>query len=342
MLTVGLIGFGGMGRKYLKLLAARADVQVKALCVHSQASLTRLQNEFGARYDLYTDYRRLLEDAEISTVLVLTPHPTHFAIAKHALEKGRDVLVEKPVTLTGAEATTLNEMATSRGLIFSVCYDQRFMPSYQKVKALVDSGTLGTLQRSSFEVTTMYRPQAYYDSAAWRGTLAGEGGGVLLNQANHHLDLYLWLCGRPQKATALLRTAVRRDIEVEEAAQVTLKFSPAHFGTLTTSVTEPYPVDTLTLVFTGGKIIAGPTKVQVIYNDQEISHGVAPTPPVTRTEIFNYANGKPESYALLIADFLEACRTRRAPLVTGASAARTTTCLEKIYQAGQTQTWVTL
>ncbi|MGX7200549.1 Gfo/Idh/MocA family protein [Enterococcus nangangensis] len=340
MLTVGLIGVGMIGRKYLDLLKEKSDVSVKALAVQSEASYAKLKDEFGTTYDLYTDYRQMLADNELQAILVLTPHPTHYAIARDVLKAHKHLFVEKPLVLHALEAEELVHQAEKSGKVFAVGYNQRFMPSYQKAKELLAENVLGTIQRSHWVVTTMYRTDSYYQQNAWRGTKDAEGGGVLLNQGNHQLDLYRWLLGQPSRVASLLRIGVRRQIEVEEAAEVLLDFSPQHFGSLVLSVTEPYPEDTLTITGTTGKMVVTPQEVTLTYNNQEASPQPAHKPQGIHQEVFHYHATKEASYPLMLANFVASCQGEETVLASGGDAAATVRLLEAIYDSAEFNTWI--
>jgi predicted dehydrogenase len=145
------------------------------------------------------DSNALLKDHVCDAVLICTPHYAHTTIGIAALESGHHVLVEKPISVHKADCERLIAAHRDKSLVFAAMFNQRTDPHYRMIKRLVDEGELGDFLRISWIITDWFRPQAYYDSGGWRATWAGEGGGVLLNQCPHQLDLLQWICGMPRK-----------------------------------------------------------------------------------------------------------------------------------------------
>lgn len=147
---------------------------------------------------VYDDYKKLLDSGKIDAVIIAVPHYLHPEIAIEALKRNIHTMVEKPAGVYVSQIRKMNEEAEKHPDVkFAMMFNQRTNPLYQKVKEILDAGTIGNLRRVSWIITSWWRTQKYYDSSAWRATWAGEGGGVLVNQAPHQLDLLQWLCGMP-------------------------------------------------------------------------------------------------------------------------------------------------
>lgn len=205
-------------------------------------------SELGCAF--YTDHRRMLEETRPEVAVILTPHPSHAPLAIDCLLAGCHVLVEKPMAVHVAQADEMIAAADEAGQLLAVNLQQRFRPEVQRAKEIIQSGQLGELQRVVM-VETMTRTAAYYRMASWRGTWTGEGGGVLLNQAPHDLDLLCYLIGLPSRVVAWTRTQLHR-IETEDTAQAMLEWSDGTLGTLHVSTAEAGQPQRLEIVGTKG------------------------------------------------------------------------------------------
>ena len=181
------------------------------------------------------DYEELLQRQDVDAVIVSVPHPLHSEIAIRAFACNKHVLVEKPMDIRLPSAKALSEAAKASGKVFGIMFNQRTGNLFAKAREIVHSGALGQLKRSVWIITNWYRTQHYYDSGTWRATWAGEGGGVLVNQAPHQLDLWQWICGMPESVTAFCDVAKYHNIEVEDDATIFVRFPGGATGTFITS-----------------------------------------------------------------------------------------------------------
>ena len=179
----------------------------------------------------------------------------HSEIAMAAFESGLHVLVEKPMDITLSRAKKLCEAARASGKQFGIMFNQRTGDLFAKAKEIVESGQLGQLKRSVWIITNWYRTQHYYDSGSWRATWAGEGGGVLVNQAPHQLDLWQWICGMPERITAFCGEAKYHNIEVEDDATIVARFPGGAEGIFVTSTGEYPGTNRLEISGTKGKLV---------------------------------------------------------------------------------------
>lgn len=164
----------------------------------------------------FTDYRQLLNSGLIDAVIIATPHYLHPPIAIEAFGHGLHVMTEKPAGVYTAQVQEMNQAAKESGKVFGIMYNQRTNPLFQEMRQIVKSGRLGELKRSVWIITNWYRTQAYYNSGSWRATWEGEGGGVLLNQCPHNLDLWQWIFGMPSRIRGFCQYGRWHDIEVED------------------------------------------------------------------------------------------------------------------------------
>ncbi|HLX21596.1 MAG TPA: Gfo/Idh/MocA family oxidoreductase [Gaiellaceae bacterium] len=249
-LRYGIFGAGVVVPMHLEGIAALDDVELVGISAFAGAP--ELAEQAGTT--AYADNAELLAEG-LDVAVVCTPHPSHPELTIEALATGAHVLVEKPIAVQVRDADVMIAAADDANRLLGVCFQQRFRPVIMAARNLVDE--IGALIRASI-VDPLYRPNSYYRTASWRGTWAGEGGGVLMNQAPHTLDLLCHLAGPP---ATVWGKAWRRSqpIETEDTATALLEFPNGAVGTLAVSTTEP-GVQRIELVGDRGRIeIVGET-----------------------------------------------------------------------------------
>lgn len=248
-----------MHREALKLpevqLVAVSDINVEA----GQQRAQELDCAF------YADHRQLLEAEHPDVVTIMTPHPFHATIAIDALRAGSHVLVEKPIATQVAEADAMVEAASKSQRLLGVIFQQRFRPEVRAARRLIQEGQLGVIQHVEMAVSWT-RTAVYYKGGAWRGTWRGEGGGVLMNQAPHNLDLLCHLIGSPQRVFAWTRNLLH-PIETEDTVQAMLEWPGGTLGSLHISTAETGIPESLKIVGTRGNLEIRPK--QLIFNQLE-------------------------------------------------------------------------
>lgn len=251
-----VIGVGNMGLAHATCLAEgkAGELELTAVCDVDPDRLSLCRERFAGVL-CYPDWRKLLEEENVQAVIIAVPHPLHAQIGSACLRAGLHTLVEKPVDISLSRAKMLSAAARESGRIFAVMLNQRTNPLFRRCREIVRSGELGTIKRSVWIITNWYRTQHYYDSGAWRATWAGEGGGVLLNQAPHHLDLWQWICGMPVSVTGYCETAKYHHIEVEDEATLFVRYANGATGTFMTSTGEYPGTNRLEICGTRGKIV---------------------------------------------------------------------------------------
>ena len=246
----GIVGMGGMGSGHAKTIQSIEECDLTAVC-DLVAEVAQAQGEaFGVPQCI--DYHDLVDRGDVDAVVVATPHYFHPEIAIYAMEQGKAVLCEKPIAVTVSAADAMVAAAERTGMPFSVMHQSRAEPVWQATWDLVRNGRLGQIYRTML-IYADFRSQAYYDSAGWRATWAGEGGGVLINQAPHSLDRFTWLGGLPSKVTAF--TATRNHaIEVEDVAAALLEYPNGAVGYVYCSTTEHPGTNIMELCGERGKL----------------------------------------------------------------------------------------
>lgn len=253
----GIIGIGKQGSNYAKRLFKGMDKngQLVAVCDISEARRKWAETALPG-VKIFSDYKEMLASKLIDAVIIDTPHYAHPTIAIDALKAGLNVLCDKPA---GVYTKAVREAAefgkTKPELKFGLLYNQRTNKVYKKAKEIIESGRLGNLKRIVWIITNWYRPQAYYDQGGWRGTWAGEGGGVLINQDPHQLDLFTWLAGIPIKKVWSNAKTVGRKINVENDVTAVCEFENGATGVFITSTHDAPGTNRLEITGDGGKIV---------------------------------------------------------------------------------------
>lgn len=255
-LRVAVIGIGNIGSAHAVCIAER---QIKGMILSAVCDIDSEKiKEFKKRYPNvaeYCQYQDVLDCKMVDAVVIAVPHPLHADIAIAALSRGIHVMLEKPADITVTKVEELNRVAEKSGKKFGMMFNQRTNPLFKKAKELVDSGKLGEIKRTSWIITNWYRTQAYYDSGSWRATWLGEGGGVLLNQAPHQLDLWQWICGMPSSIIAYCDISKYHNIEVEDDVTIFAKYKNGATGTFITSTGEYPGTNRLEVAGDLGKIV---------------------------------------------------------------------------------------
>ncbi|MGM7723822.1 Gfo/Idh/MocA family protein [Metabacillus sp. Hm71] len=258
LIKVGVIGIGNMGRSHVQLLG-KGKIKgaiLTAICDSFQDQLESLVSDFQGDVQIFSDEDEFLNKSGIDAVLISTPHYDHPRLAIKAFAKGLHVLIEKPAGVHTKDVAEMNLAAKESGKVFGIMYNQRSNPIYQKLRELIQSGELGEIKRTNWIITDWYRSQSYYDSSEWRATWRGEGGGVLLNQAPHQLDLWQWTTGlMPKKVQAFCGYGKYHDIEVEDDLTAYVEYENGATGVFITSTGEAPGTNRFEIAGDRGKIV---------------------------------------------------------------------------------------
>lgn len=251
---IAVIGVGNMGFNHAKWLTNLPNIRLAAVCDIDKERADYVSGELDV--DAYYSHQELFEKADIDAVLVATPHYSHVPISLDALEKGLHILVEKPIAVQASEAKRLNAAAQSKpDLVYAEMFMQRTYGYWRKIKSMIDDGELGKLVRVTWIITDWFRTQAYYNRNPWRATWEGEGGGVLMNQSVHNLDLYQWMVGMPVRVRGFASPGKYHNIEVEDEVTAYFEHANGMVGHFITSTGESPGTNRLEIVGELGKLI---------------------------------------------------------------------------------------
>lgn len=258
----GVIGIGNMGTSHSGWLAGGKipGATLTAVCDIDEKRRAWAKENLP-EVAVFEDYKELLDSSLVDAVIIAVPHYLHPEMAIEALKRNINTMVEKPAGVYASQIREMNAEAEKHPDVkFAMMFNQRTNPLYQKVKEILDAGTIGELRRVTWIITSWWRTQKYYDSSAWRATWAGEGGGVLVNQAPHQLDLLQWLCGMPSLMEAHLKYGSHRDITVEDDVTAYFEYPNGATGTFITCTHDALGTDRLEIHGDNGKIIITDSK----------------------------------------------------------------------------------
>lgn len=250
---IAIIGVGNMGSDHIKTIDKIDNMQVVAICDIDRAKADAKAAELGV--PAFYNHKALLKSDVMNCVLIATPHYDHTTIGIAALKAGLHVMVEKPISVHKADCQKLIKAHTNKKQLFAAMFNQRTNPHYLKLKELIDTKELGSVTRVNWIITDWYRTESYYSSGGWRATWSGEGGGVLMNQCPHQLDLMTWLFGMPTSVRADLTFGKYHDIEVEDEVTAYLKYKNGATGVFITSTGEAPGTNRLEVCGTRGKVV---------------------------------------------------------------------------------------
>lgn len=259
MVRVGLAGIGYIAEEYIRLFSQGKiqNASVCALSSRNEARMQQIQERYGLENAaLFSDYDAMLASGKIDMVMICTPHFCHPEMAVRALKHNIHTLIEKPVGVFPEELDSLLDCVRSRPrLRAGVLYCRRCGKAFMQLKQMLTESALGEIRRVTWITTEMYRPQAYFDAYPWKGTFRGEGGGLLMTQVSHQLDLLVWLLGLPRTVQAACHTGKERGIQVENEAALLLEYPWGASGQMIASSRECPGTDRLEIAGTRGRAV---------------------------------------------------------------------------------------
>jgi predicted dehydrogenase len=358
-LTFALVGCGSIAPTHAKALAAlRGDALLTHCCDIQEATAEAFATQFGLKA---ATFEEILVNPEIDVVTFCTPSGLHASLGARALAAGKHVIIEKPMEVTPDACEPLLAAQRASGRKLAIISQHRFDPASQKVRASLDRGEFGKLILTEARIP-WYRTQEYYDSGDWRGTWAMDGGGCLMNQGVHTVDLLLWLAGPVKTVYAQMRTAGHERIEVEDVVAATLTFANGAIGNLmaTTSLYPGVPAylgihgtegsavldgDELQLfAIKGRETLRGKTSdghaLQVATGGTKSATAHAAAIPDSPQEPGAWAWG--DAHRAQFADFIRAVRTGGTPLVDGVAGRAAVALINAVYESARTGRVITL
>ena len=316
---IGIVGMGNMGKFHADYLSKNKV---------GRCELTAVSDAFAASLEPYKHLKTfersedLIRSGAVDAVIIATPHYLHTTIGIDAMNQGLHVLVEKPVSVHKADCERLFAAHQANPqLVFAAMFQMRTDPKYKKIKNLIDSGELGRLVRINWIITDWFRTETYYASGGWRATWKGEGGGVLLNQCPHNLDLLCWFFGTPSRVRGFCQIGQYHDIEVEDQVTGYLEFPNGGTGVFVTSTGEAPGTNRLEIAGERGKVVLEDGVIRYTRNEASmIEFSKTAKGGFSRPEVWNveipFDNTGPQHH-VIAQNFVDAILDR-SPLISPA------------------------
>ena len=295
-IKLGIIGIGNMGTGHATNIIEGKCPEVELVAV-ADINPKRLEwaTENIEGIKTFDNADDLINSGVVDSILIAVPHYSHVEYAIKGFKKGLNVMCEKPAGVYTKQVLQMNEEAKKHDVVFGMMFNQRTNPMYIKMRELVKSGEYGEIRRTNWVITNWFRPQSYYDSGSWRATWAGEGGGVLLNQCPHQLDLWQWICGMPKSITAHLKYGAWHDIEVEDDVTAFAEYENGATGVFVTTTGDCPGSNRFEITLDKGKIVAEGNKLSVWKLDESLKDYYGDLTntfkaPEAQTEEFEFEN----------------------------------------------------
>lgn len=255
MIRIGIVGIGRQGSKYANYFIenALANASLAAVC---DINIDRFNIVKSLPECLcFSDYHDMISKEYVDAIIIDTPHYLHPIIAFYAVKNGIHVLSDKPLGVDALTVKNIGTVLNENAVTFGVLFNQRMLPIYKRIKEVIVKGEMGSLKRCIWEITDWYRPQKYYDIGGWRSTWKGEGGGVLINQCVHNIDMICYLFGRPKLVSSNIGYGVFHRTEIDDSVIANLIYENGFVCTLISSTGEAPGTNRLELSGTKGKLI---------------------------------------------------------------------------------------
>lgn len=277
---LGIIGLGAQGGMYAQFIAQGMvpSMTIGAICDIDPVKAAVVKEKYPDVL-FFADYKDMIASGSVDAVVTTIPHYDHVEVGIYALEHGMHLIGEKPAGVYTKQVKELIACAEQHPeLTFAIMFNQRNNPLYQRIREIVANGEIGAIRRTNWIITTWWRPQGYYEQSAWRATWGGEGGGVLVNQAPHQLDLWQWICGVPKSVFAKVAYGFRRDIAVEDEVNLIVDYGDGVTGSFVTAVHDIVGTDRFEILGDRGKIVVEGSKTATVTrlqdDEQTLSRGM--------------------------------------------------------------------
>lgn len=307
---IGIIGVGGMGQAHINSIVDLKNCYVSAVCDIDVEKIKKFNEDKDIQ--AFVDSDKFFKEGDFEALIIATPHYFHNVYAEKAFESGKHVLTEKPIAVHKADAESMIAAAAKHPeLKFAAMFNQRTIPAHKKIKQLIDNGELGEIIRINWIITDWFRSEIYYSSGDWRATWKGEGGGVLLNQCPHQLDLLQWFFGVPTRIRATASFGKSHKIEVEDEVTAFLEYPNGATGVFIASTGEAPGTNRLEIAAEHGRLVYENGKIEFKRNEVEVSEFSATTdqrfgvPPVWNIDI-PVSSSNPFQHRDIIEDFANA------------------------------------
>lgn len=321
----GIIGLGNQGSYYCKSLFNAGAIENGVLAAIADVNpdkIKAIKDAVPGDYACYDSGDELIDNADVDAIIIAVPHYFHPPLAIRALKKGVNVICEKPAGVYTKQVKEMNAAAEQSDKLFTMMYNQRTNPAYIKMHDMINSGEIGEVRRVNWIITNWFRTQFYYDSGSWRATWKGEGGGVLLNQCPHQLDLLQWVCGMlPSKVRAFCHFGKWHNIETEDDVTAYLEFPNGATGAFITTTADAPGSNRFEVTGSKATLICEGNKLIIKRLDADLQETIksSPTgfamPKITEEEIV--FDGVGPQHAGIINNFANAILGKEALYVDG-------------------------
>ncbi len=348
MVRFGLLTYGKVARLHAKAFTSLEGAELAAVWGRDPAKREAFAAEFGLK--AYADIAEMVRGAKLDAVIVASPHPQHREQAVAALEAGAHVLVEKPMAITVEDCDAMIAAAAKTGRKLGMISQRRFYPSVRRIRDAIDAGKIGAPALGQ-AIILGWRDEAYYRSDPWRGSWNGEGGGVLVNQASHQLDILQWFMGPVEEVSGYWANLNHPYIEVEDTAVASIRFAGGALGSVLLSNSQKPGIYAKVHIHGrngasagvqtdgGAMFIAGMSGVaEPPFNDIWTIPGEEKLLGAWKSqdaEFFGKIDATTYFHGLQFADFADAIRNDRPPSVDGAEGRKTVALFQAIYRSGR-------
>lgn len=322
---MAVIGVGMMGKKYAKMIKEGRipGMCLGAVCCRSRENSQWVKKELGEEIPVFQDTQQLFEASEqFDACLIVTPHKLHPELIVQALEKGKHVFCDKPIGISMKQCREVRQKAEEKELAFAMMFHQRLYPEYKRIHQILADGTLGQVRRIMMENSRYYRTWHYHKAGSWRSSWSKEGGGALLNQGQHLLDIWQWLFGMPESLYALIPYGKYNDFSVDDEATILMKYPDKKTAVLILTTGEGTWTERLEIVGSKGTLLWENSCLTLHIYDQDLDVYKKNASCNSREELKEtvteetYVHGE-EPYEEMLSDFVQAVLKKRPVKVNG-------------------------
>ncbi len=340
---LGIIGVGNMGTGHLKSVVEGQCPRIEVTAVSDivPEKLTRA-GEICPSAERFDDTIKMLDSGLIDAALIAVPHYDHPTLAIECFKRGIHVMTEKPAGVYTRQVREMNAAAEKAGVVFAIMFNQRSNPIFAKAREIVQSGQLGELKRMVWIITNWYRTQSYYDSGSWRATWDGEGGGVLLNQAPHNLDLWQWIFGMPKRVRAFCSFGKYHHVAIEDDVTIYGEYDNGASATFITTTGEAPGTNRLEISGDRGKLVLENatlkwTKLKV--PEREFCFTSESGFACPETEYEEFTAPEPDGHPILLNNFADAILDGAPLLAPGYEGLNSLSISNAAYVSAWTDDW---
>ena len=349
MVRVGIIGIGNMGSSHAKNIVAGKvpGMQLVSVCDIDPERIKWAKENLKGEIKYFDNSEEFYKNSDlIDLVVIATPHYSHSPLAIEGFKHNLNVLTEKPAGVYTKQVRLMNEAAEKSDKKFFIMYNQRTNCVYRKLRDLVKSGEVGDLKRMVWIITNWYRPQCYHNSSSWRSTWEGEGGGVLLNQDPHQLDLWQWIVGMPKRIRAFASFGKYYDIEVEDDVTAYAEYENGMTATFITSTGEAPGTNRLEISGTKGKVVVEYDKITFYRNRvDEREFNKTNKKPFGTPEVWKCdvpTDGENLQHIGILRNIVDVLENGAEPIAVGTEGINGLTISNAIHLSAWTDSWVEL